>query len=360
MKIIAAFAVPVLAVGLGAVVASPASAHTPEFSASCDGVHVGATAYDAGMTNRWSVTIDGVTQTGTFGASFSEDFDVPQDGSTTTWSAYVEAQDGSYHGEDSGIVGPCGTPADVCSDLPGAQPPGTACTPPPDVVRDDSSSLAGCKVAFGGTSYGAGALTYDTEYTDTYVFDAATNAWNLVTDTTPTIANVVFTPWTVAQQVAHDCVDRSTRPGTKVTRHRSSHVVCADNEIVTTTVTTRTPYTYDAATNTWVPGKPVKHTTTTTKPARPGQCTGVSATHEVSTGASSTSGSLAGSAVTSAGSALPTAVDAGLAGVTPVSSATAGASATAGVSTQDGRVPALLLVMTGLAVAAGAFRLRRS
>src|SRR4051794_31906737 len=120
MRLIAAPLVAVLAAGFGALAAAPASAHTPTISASCSGVHVGATAYDAGLANRWSVTINGVTQSGTFGASFDQTFPVPQDGATSTWSAYVEAADGSYHGDSAGQVGPCGTPpADACSALPG-------------------------------------------------------------------------------------------------------------------------------------------------------------------------------------------------------------------------------------------------
>src|SRR6478609_9700296 len=159
MKLIAAPLAALVATGFGVLLAAPASAHTPAISASCSGVHVGATAYDAGQANRWSVTINGVTQTGTFGASFDQTFPVPQDGATTAWSAFVEAADGSYHGAGSGDVGPCGTPpADVCTDLDGAQPEGTACTPPPDVTRSGAGQLADCEVTFAGTTYGAGAL----------------------------------------------------------------------------------------------------------------------------------------------------------------------------------------------------------
>ena len=129
-RIIAALTVPTLTMGAAVLVASPATAHTPNISADCGGVHVAATAYDAGVQNHWSVTIDGVTQSGSFGASFDRTFPVPQDGTTVAWSAFVEAADGSYHGGESGTVGPCGTPADVCADLPGQQPAGTPCTPP--------------------------------------------------------------------------------------------------------------------------------------------------------------------------------------------------------------------------------------
>jgi hypothetical protein len=356
-KIIAALAVPVMALGIGAVSASPASAHTPDISASCSGVHVGATAYDGALANHWSVTINGATQSGTFGASFDQTFPVPQSGATTQWSAFVEAADGSYHGDGSGTVGPCGTPpVDTCVDLPGPQPAGTMCTPPPDVQRADAKALEGCDVSFGGTSYGAGDLTYDEQYTDTYVFNEQTNTFDLVTDTTATIANIVFTPWSVQQQVKHGCTDRPTQPPAAHSSHHSTQVDCGDDVQVTTVVTTTTPYVYDAATNTWVPGQPVEHTSTHEQPVQPGDCddTEVQGTQAHS----SDNGPLVAPASASAPQ-VPTAVDAGLAGSTGPAPVLRAASAPSD-QPDDSRMPALLLLMAGAAFALGAFRVRRS
>ncbi|WP_343911217.1 hypothetical protein, partial [Nocardioides aquiterrae] len=251
---------------------SPASAHTPMFSADCGGVRVSATAYDSDQANRWSVTIGGVTETGTFGSSFDRTFPVPQEGATTSWSAFVEAQDGSYHGERAGSVGPCGTPVDDCADLPGNQPVGTPCAPPPDVTRTDGQALEGCAVAFAGTAYGAGALTYDEEYTDTYVFDEQANTWNLVTDTTATVTDVVFTPWSIAEQVRNGCADKPKQPPATHESHSTSNVDCDSDVIRTTTTTVTTPFVYDAATNTWVAGQPHSNSTTEESPVQPGDC----------------------------------------------------------------------------------------
>lgn len=355
MKIIAALTVPVLAVGFGALTAAPASAHTPNISATCSGVHIGATAYDANMANRWSVTIDGVTQNGTFGDSLDQTFPVPQDGATTTWSAFVEAADGSYHGGNNGQVGPCGTPppTDVCADLPGSQPDGTACTPPPDTKRSDSKEAHGCDVTLAGTPYGAGDLTYDEEFTDTYVFNDQTNTWDLVTDTTPTIADIVFTPWTVQQQVDQGCAELPTQPPAEQSQYSSTELDCDDDVMVTTTVTTTTPYVYDAASNTWVPGHPVKQTSTDEEPVQPGDCP------EVQAAESHSSGSAQAQAASASGtnhSPVPTVVDAGLAGAAP---APALATASAG-SAHDSQGPALLLLMAGALLTVGAFRFRRS
>jgi hypothetical protein len=355
MKIIAALAVPVLAVGAGVLTSAPASAHTPGISADCNGVHVSATAYDPNMQNHWSVTIDGATQSGTFGSSFDQTFPVPQDGSTVAWSASVEAEDGSYHGEDSGTVGPCGTPpvADVCDDLPGDQPEGTECTPPPDVQRSEDDGLDGCDVTFQGRDYGAGELSWVNEYSDTYAFDDQTGTWVLVTDTTPTVTQVEFTPWTVQEQVDHGCQSKPEQPPAEHTSDSSTRLDCDDRVQVTTTTTTTTPYVYDAETNSWVPGTPVRHESTTKTPVQPGTCD-----HG---GSAPTQGhSSPGSQVTPASattSQVPTVVDAGL-GAAPVAVATTSPAAASVGGSQDHRVPALLL-SGALLVAFGALRVRR-
>jgi hypothetical protein len=359
MRKFAALTLSVATVGASWLAMSPADAHTPDISASCSGVHVGATAYDSNVANRWSVTINGATQSGTFGDSFDQTFPVPQAGATTQWSAFVEAADGTYHGDGSGTVGPCGTPppVDVCTDLPGPQPVGTQCTPPPDVQRADAKDLEGCAVSFGGTAYGAGDLTYDEQYTDSYVFNQSTNTWDLVTDTTATIANVVFTPWSVQEQVDHGCTAQPTQPPAEHSSHQSTHLDCDDDVQVTTIVTTTTPYVYDAATNTWVPGQPVEHTTTHEQPVQQGDCDDTEvlgtqahvhhhATHVVAASAGTPQ--------------VPTSVDAGLAGSAPVSAPVRADGSASATQSNGSQLPALLLLMAGAAFALGAFRLRRS
>lgn len=90
--------------------AGTASAHTPSVSASCSGVRLVGTAYDSGVANRWTATVDGKTTSGTFGATLDQVIPVPQGGATTSWSATIEAFDGSYRQSRSGTVGPCGKP----------------------------------------------------------------------------------------------------------------------------------------------------------------------------------------------------------------------------------------------------------
>jgi hypothetical protein len=189
-----------------AVTAAAASAHTPSIKADCSGVQLDATSYETGRANTWTVTIEGATQSGTFGASFSQTFPVPQAGATTSWSARIASDDGAYDsGVQSGVVGPCGQ-SDACPTLPSGQPAGTECTPPPTVVRTGAGGAHGCDVVFHGREYGAGDLSYDEVFDDREVFNTSTNAWDLVTDTTGDVRNVQFHRWTKAQQVKAGCV----------------------------------------------------------------------------------------------------------------------------------------------------------
>ncbi|MBB6628593.1 hypothetical protein H5V45_14805 [Nocardioides sp. KIGAM211] len=384
MKIFAALAASVLALGVGTLTASPASAHTPDISASCDGVHVGATAYDPAMVNRWSVTINGNTQDGTFADSFDQTFNVPQGGFASTWSAFVEAEDGDFHFESSGTVGPCGGPppkVDVCKDLPADQPVGTDCTQPPDVQRVESGAAEGCAVVLEGTSYGAGSLTYDKQYTDTFLFNLVTNTWDLITDTSPSVANIVFTPWSIAQQVKHGCTKQSTQPPALHSTKKKTRIDCGDNVRITTVTTTTTPYVYDDATNTWVLGEPVVHVSTTQEPVHAGDCAGgtqgpgtnnpggndstdvaPAQAHTSTSGPQVLPASAPAPLLPSSTTTVPNAADAGLAGRANVLAAavTAPFAAIMPTSSPMSRDAGLatLLLMAGLACTAAAFRTR--
>jgi len=94
------------------VLASPAPAHTPDISASCQGVVLKADSYEGNKSNKWTVTVDGKTDSGTFGSSLNKVIPVPQNGKTTSWSATIQAEDGGFKQSKSGSVGPCGEPAD--------------------------------------------------------------------------------------------------------------------------------------------------------------------------------------------------------------------------------------------------------
>src|SRR6478609_6929167 len=113
--------------------------HVSNFTADCNGVTLHADSYDNSKANKWSVTIGGVEQHGTFGSDFNQTFALPQSGATTSWSGHIEAFDGSYPFDGSGSVGPCGTPPPppppppTCADTPSLCPPPPP--PPPNKVK---------------------------------------------------------------------------------------------------------------------------------------------------------------------------------------------------------------------------------
>lgn len=152
-------------------VATPAQAHAANGGASCSGAVLEAGSYDGAQANRYTLTVDDDTVTGTFGESVRETVAVPQDGAVHTWSYTVEAFDGSYQFADSGQVGPCGTPpvVDTCPDLTGDQPEGTACIAPPEDVATSHTTALDC------TS--TEQVTTTTTTRTSYEFDQTSQAW---------------------------------------------------------------------------------------------------------------------------------------------------------------------------------------
>lgn len=334
-------------VGVTGFVAGPASAHTPRFDADCDGVDLSATAYDGSKENRWSVTIDGVTTTGTFGADFQKTLPVPQDGSSTQWSAFIEAYDGAFRGQDAGTVGPCGEPQ------------------PADETRVQEGAAEGCDVVVQGTTYGPGEATWDELFTDTYVFDAATNTWVLVTDTTPEITNLDFNAWTVAQQVDEGCMTTAEQPKPEKEVRKKTRIDCDDEVRVITTITTITRYVYDEDTNTWELGEPETTRSTETVPVRSGDCDdsdvlgnnagnngGEPAGNAGQQPSGTQQGAPAPTAYTSAPATVPSAVDAGQASVAPTGFDAIGQGGAA-------RTGGALALLAGLLVLVSAGALRR-
>lgn len=108
---VAITATAALGLGLALVGVSSASAHTPAISGACTtGVVLKASAYDGKKENTWTVTLNGQTQSGTFGESLNKTFPLSQEGKTTTWSAKIAAFNGQYSTTNSGTL--------TCGDKP--------------------------------------------------------------------------------------------------------------------------------------------------------------------------------------------------------------------------------------------------
>lgn len=130
----------------------PTYAHTPNISASCNGVVLKASAYDGNKANKWSVTIGGATSSGTFGSSFDRTFPVAQAGATTAWSATIQAYDGGYKQSLSGTVGPCGTPPVVTPPAPPAPPTSTSGSTSNSGATSTSGANAGAAASTGAVT----------------------------------------------------------------------------------------------------------------------------------------------------------------------------------------------------------------
>jgi len=283
--------------------AGSASAHTPAVSASCSGVQLSGTNYDASKANQWSATVNGVTTTGTFGASLSKTIPVPQDGASSTWSATVQAADGSYKSTNSGTVGPCGKPPvpqqpaskvevkqDVstpnCDTLlvtttsysrttpyvyvegsnswvlgtPGAwQATGTTtrhvtqqeCAAPPKPV------LAEQRDVVNPPDCAAFTVTTDHQAREAvYTFNEASWAW----------AQNGWTDWHTTSSTNADATLEQCPPPAKpdpiVSSTDQQKQKCGDDFATVTTTTTTIDYVLDSATRTWSLGEPVVTTST--------------------------------------------------------------------------------------------------
>lgn len=117
-KIILLTLTALLTLGMLLIAPSAASAHTPSITATCDGIVLSATSYDGDKDNKWYVKVGDAVSEGKFGESYSRTFPVAQQGKSTSWSATIQAHDGSFKESKSGTVGPCGTapPVDTYPD----------------------------------------------------------------------------------------------------------------------------------------------------------------------------------------------------------------------------------------------------
>ncbi|MFE6974156.1 LAETG motif-containing sortase-dependent surface protein [Streptomyces sp. NPDC057682] len=90
--------------GLTGVVltAGPAAAHTPTWDVTCNEVSLHLTAYNSGVTNQVTVTVDGkdLLPTETFGKSFDKKLALPDHDKELTVRLVVKAGDGDQYSRD--------------------------------------------------------------------------------------------------------------------------------------------------------------------------------------------------------------------------------------------------------------------
>lgn len=211
-------------------VAGPASAHKTHFGGDCDGVWIDAQDYKSHLDNIWSITIDGKTQSGTFGSTFNMRFAVPQNGEEIEWSAYTKQPDGDHYWDYEDTVGPCG------DDENGEKPP-----KPAPVVKEWEEQRKSCE---------GGKEERDfTKITD-WVWDHDKWAW------VPGESEIDKGEWHKERDLypdekdEYDC-DKPEQPADKVVETVEERMSC-ELGVEQRTQTVTTEYEFDKDTWTWV------------------------------------------------------------------------------------------------------------
>jgi hypothetical protein len=273
-----AFIALVMLTGMVAVGATPVYAHVPSIKGTCTGIELKATDYDAGKPNKWTATIDGKTQSGTFGATLDKTLVVPQDGATTDWSAHIEGYDGKFPLTESGKVGPCGD------------------KPPPPVDHDwkyavTCDAVTGTRPNTDSVDSNLRVKNLDTGEVKTFNFHGPDSApagpfsYSLRGDyKIPAGWTHIEVQWAQVNGTNYhwqgqlEC-GKPTPPPTppqqppaKVTVTESEVVKCEDETVVKTITTTTIPPVLNEKGDAWVDGKPVVTTKTETRPATKTEC----------------------------------------------------------------------------------------
>jgi len=110
-KLLAGLSVIALSLGIVALTAGPASAHTAQISHTCDAVSVTLSNYQNGGDNYVAIYIDDVkvVEDSDFGRNFTRVESFPDDGLSHSYRVVVVAHDGDQWSRDTGtvVVEPC-------------------------------------------------------------------------------------------------------------------------------------------------------------------------------------------------------------------------------------------------------------
>lgn len=136
-------------VGLtGAVLtAGPAAAHTPTWDVTCTEVSLHLTAYNGGVTNQVTVTVDGkdLLPTETFGKGLDKTIALPEHDKALTVRLVVKAGDGDQYSRDESKQAPVceetqePTPTPTPTETKPSETPTTA-TPTPTATPSETAS----------------------------------------------------------------------------------------------------------------------------------------------------------------------------------------------------------------------------
>jgi hypothetical protein len=258
----------VVALGASTVaVSAPASAHTPEASATCSTLTVALDNYSVGnngaMVNSVTVEIDSeLVEETRFGASLHEDYPL---GDTTVAHDYLVEIDASgtrYDREFSGTSTPCvlAVVADAAADLT---------TTPPTCDTDGALVLGAPQNATWGIP---SAVTGPGQYAVT----ATATAGHVFADGTATksFSGTLDGRLDAAQPPCATAVIVPDRPAPVSETSDATTLDCGSLSQTTTTTTSTTDWALDPSTNTWLTTPAVVSSTSTTVAVPAGVCPG--------------------------------------------------------------------------------------
>jgi hypothetical protein len=264
----AALAAGMLTFGASAAVTpAPASAHTPEVSATCSTLTVKLTNYapatDGNFVNSVSVTIDKTaTQTIGFGASLTKSYTLGDKTVAHSYVVTVDADDDNYDRTfPTGTSVPCDAPP-VVSDATAV-----LTTNPATCDTNGTLVLGGVKNATWGTptrTAGPGAYSVTATAAKSHAFAdgkttrtfTGTLEGTLPADKAPCVTVVVV----------------PERPAPTKASADETALDCDSLTQTTTTTTTTTDWVLDEDTNAWVPAPAVITTTSATTPIEATDC----------------------------------------------------------------------------------------
>ncbi|MCU1542781.1 MAG: hypothetical protein JWM50_646 [Microbacteriaceae bacterium] len=259
-----AIAVGTLAFGTSAVApSSPASAHTPEASATCSTLTVSLKSYGLGpnssYANNITVTIDSsVVQDTRFGTSFKKAYPLGDSTVAHSYVVRIDAIGNQYDRTFTGTSTPCAPP--VVPAVPDAS--ATLSVTPATCDTSGTLALGEIKHATWGTPT---AVTGPAQYS--VVATAAPKHTFADGKTTKTFTGSLEGKLAAGVEPCIPPVVVPARPAAVQTVTHETVVDCAASTQTTTTTTTTTDWTLDTATNTWVTAPAIVTTSTATVPA---------------------------------------------------------------------------------------------
>jgi LPXTG-motif cell wall-anchored protein len=130
-----------IAVGL---CTTPASAHTPNWSVTCSEVTVDLTAYNGGVKNTVSVTVDGkdLLAPKTFGSEYHDKLTLPEHSSELSVHLVVKAGDGDRFSRDETKTAPVCASTSPASASPSPSKPSKPSPSPTEAAPAPSASSA--------------------------------------------------------------------------------------------------------------------------------------------------------------------------------------------------------------------------